>query len=367
MKKLLLLLSGALFLISSCQTENTVPGYSVKGTIKNTDDVSVYLVRFKGKTPEYIDTAQLANGVFLMEGSLDVPENLYFKFGNEDHFLPVFMSNNKISITADLDSIAGAAIEGAPYQMQIEEYNKSFKLISDKKQEIYDGYKKAESERDQAGMDKYDALWDEMDGQEKALIITYVENHPKSPVSPYLVHRNTYFFDLSDLEDMDGTYDVSLNASPDLIYLRERIAGLKLVAIGNKYSDITMVDTLGNSISISDQDGKYRLVDFWASWCGPCRRENPNIVNLYEKYKDDNFTVIGISFDENGEKWKKAIVDDKLNWAQMSDLKGWGSAAGKVYIINSIPSNVLIDPAGIIIAKNLRGEDLQAKLSELFD
>ena len=134
-----------------------------------------------------------------------------------------------------------------------------------------------------------------------------------------------------------------------------------------KYIDLSMPDTSGTIISISDYDGMYRFVDFWAAWCPPCRAENPNLVVQYNKYKDDNFIIIGVSLDENHTSWVSAINNDGLNWPQMSDLLRWNSEAVSAYNLEYIPSSVLIDPDGIIIAKNLKGEALNEKLVEIFE
>ena len=366
MKKITLIAGAALMIFNACQNKEQVPQYNISGSIENIDDTNIYLARLKGNDAEYLDTAQLVTGKFEMTGSLDEPENLYILVGDEEHYFNAFFSNDKIMITANYDSLKNADIKGAPYQTELDQFEESLKPLNDQKEGVFKGYKEAQKNEDQAEMDKYDAMWDELDEEEKNAIVNYGIINPMSPVAPYLVRRKIYVFDLDDLEKMDTVYDASLNNSPYLIYLRERIAGLKLVAVGKHYTDFAMPDTNENEISISDQNGLYRLVDFWASWCGPCRDENPNLVNMYNKYKDSNFTIIGVSFDTKGDRWKKAIVDDELNWAQMSDLKGWGSAAGKIYMINSIPSNILIDPDGTIIEKNLRGEALRTKLAELF-
>jgi peroxiredoxin len=134
--------------------------------------------------------------------------------------------------------------------------------------------------------------------------------------------------------------------------------------VGNFAPDFTMNDTEGKPISLSQYKGQYILVDFWASWCGPCRGENPNVVAAYKKYKNKNFTVLGVSLDEDKDAWVKAIQKDGLTWKHISDLKGWQSAVVPVYGIEGIPYNVLLDPEGKILATELREKDLDAFLSK---
>lgn len=139
------------------------------------------------------------------------------------------------------------------------------------------------------------------------------------------------------------------------------------IAVGDEVPEITLKDTEGNDLSLSSLRGKVVLIDFWASWCGPCRAENPNVVRVFGKYKDKGFTVFGVSLDQNKEKWLGAIKSDGLTWSHVSDLKGWSSEGARLYGVKSIPQTYLIDKEGKVIAKNLRGEMLELKLKEIFN
>ena len=151
--------------------------------------------------------------------------------------------------------------------------------------------------------------------------------------------------------------------------LKENIEIAKKTGVGKIAMDFTQDDTLGKPVSLSSLRGRYLLVDFWASWCGPCRAENPNLVKVFHKYKDKGFHILGVSLDRPGqkEKWMKAIHDDGLEWTQVSDLQFWNNAVAKQYGIQAIPQNLLLDPEGKIIAKNIRGEELEQKVSEVVD
>ncbi|HLT80455.1 MAG TPA: TlpA disulfide reductase family protein [Cyclobacteriaceae bacterium] len=176
--------------------------------------------------------------------------------------------------------------------------------------------------------------------------------------------------------DRDRFYDTYLlvadevkKAWPDTWHAREfveMVEGMKTTAIGQTAPEIALPNPDGEIVKLSSLRGNYVLVDFWAKWCGPCRAENPNIVRVYNKYKDQGFTVFGVSLDRNREDWLQAIQDDNLTWTHVSDLKYWQSEAAKTYNITAIPFSILLDPNGVIIDKNLRGAALERKMAEIF-
>jgi peroxiredoxin len=197
----------------------------------------------------------------------------------------------------------------------------------------------------------------------------YLTANPGSPIALHAI-RQIAGWDIKadEVEPLFSLLPEKTKNLPSAKDLMQKVTIARKTGIGQQAMDFTQNDTSGNPVTLSSFRGNYVLIDFWASWCGPCRAENPNVVKAYEQYKGKGFQVIGISLDQANarDKWLKAIHEDQLTWTQVSDLKFWKNAVAVQYGIQAIPQNFLIDPAGKIIAKNLRGEDLVAKLERIF-
>jgi peroxiredoxin len=190
--------------------------------------------------------------------------------------------------------------------------------------------------------------------------------HPASPVAAYFVVKDfAYKLDLEGMKAVRAKLDASLAGTEYVNQIESMIARMEKVQVGSVAPDFTLPDVDGNPVSLSSFRGKYVLVDFWAAWCPDCRKENPNIVAAWEKYKDKNFAVLGVSLDRNRDQWLAAIEKDGLKWTQVSDLKYWSSDAAVLYCIRWIPMSFLIDPEGKIVSIGLEGEELHNKLEEL--
>lgn len=205
-----------------------------------------------------------------------------------------------------------------------------------------------------------------MFGQTKDELIQEIKQKPKEISSIRLIQRvGGYDPDYKEMSALFKNLDKKVQKSTEGKAFKFYLKRLENASVGKKAPGITQLDLQGNPYSLQDLKGKYVLVDFWASWCPPCRKENPNLVATYAEFKDKNFEILGVSLDKDMNSWKKAIADDNLTWKHISDLQHWNNGAAATYGIKAIPQNVLVDPNGIIIAKNLHGDDLKNKLREI--
>jgi len=200
---------------------------------------------------------------------------------------------------------------------------------------------------------------------EKELNQTALQKFGNSIALVFLVMNWEDETDIAYMEEINKRLQSKFAKNQSAIYSQNRLARLKRFAIGSVAPEISLPDANGKIISLSSLKGKYVLLDFWAAWCGPCRQENPKVVAAYNKFKNKGFEIYGVSLDDNKDKWLGAIEKDKLTWINVSDLGGWQSSAAKLYNVKAIPKNFLLDKQGKIVAKNLRGSALEAKLKEL--
>lgn len=338
----------------------TKGGYTVTGYIKGLQKQFVYLT-IKHKK----DSVAVKDGRFSYKGSVDEPTFVYITY--DKPFGQVFyVENVPVEIKGDANALADVEINGGKTQKEWRVLEKSTKDLIAQRRVLSMEFRKANDAKNFAArnivQDKQDKLSDKINEFSKA----FIAKNPKSYVSLNEVRNLQYSFpEYHEYAEIYEKLDPHLKRTELAKEIEGFLALFKRGAVGEKMTDFTQNDPSGKPVRLSSFKGKYVLVDFWASWCSPCRAENPVVVKAYEQFSNKGFTILGVSLDSDGEKWRKAIQDDKLSWSHVSDLKGWKNEVAAYFSIRSIPANYLLDPNGVIIAKNLRGADVEKKLKEL--
>jgi len=378
MKKTLL----AATLVISALVASAQTGYVIKGQIGKLGKPAKAFLLIKLEGAEKLDSAVLVNGTFTFKGSVPSPMEATLRLKHDNSIdtpgrrikidgMAIILGNENITITGK-DSIKTATIKGSTLTDESKRVDALLGPIYGKLQALNKEYAEQPEAKKQ---DKTYVL--ELENRAKVIEkeifdakINYVKQNPSKYMA--LMALNSTLgpgFDAIEMEKIFAGISPELKNSFFGKQVAERIATFKKTQEGVEAQDFTQPDVDGKMVKLSDYRGKYVLIDFWASWCAPCRRENPNVLKVYEQYKSKGFEVLGVSLDKAADKakWLKAIADDKLTWKQVGDLKGWENAAAALYDVKAIPMNFLIDPSGKIIAKDLRGTVLEAKIKEILE
>lgn len=337
--------------------------FLIKGEIKGAADNAEVSLHFDNPATEAIAKTVIKKGKFELSGSVEESAKYVLAIAGANQYLEIFLDGSKLNVKAHVDSLSNAMVSGSALQNSFLKYKIQFDYFFLRFDELN------RLLNTPAFVNKRDSLMQIAVPLIKELELkahTYIQDNKTSPITPLLLYfMYNYLQQPDSLETRFNSLEEPSKKSYYGRVVEKIVKDNKIGSVGTEAPDFSQADTSGKMITLQSFRGKYVLVDFWASWCGPCRMENPNVVDAFNKYKEKNFTVLGISLDRSKEAWMQAIDQDRLTWTQLSDLKSWGNEVARMYKINSIPQNLLIDPSGKIIAKNLRGEELQTKLQEI--
>jgi len=329
-------------------------GFSLTGKINGFTDKYIYLAHTVNGAAAN-DSCLVKDGSFSFKFKVSEPQMLFLHSKTRSLQKVFYAENVPMKVTGDADAPDKIIISGSKAQ---DEFAALEDQVGVHRQKVTMLWQRADSLKQEA-----DRLYKYESEIRKQFILT----HPNSVVTLQELLNWTNDTNYKEAKSIFAGLNPTLQKTEKGKEIEVRLANLEKVAIGNNATDFTQKNVKGDFVSLSAYKGKYVLLEFWASWCGPCRAENPNLRAAYLKYKDKGFNVLAVSLDDDSGKWIKAVEKDDLPWAQVSDLKGWNNVAAIQYGVRAIPANFLIDPQGRIVKRDLRGEELNKALAELFN
>jgi peroxiredoxin len=366
MKKVLLAILGVAMLVA-CQPKS----YEVTGTLEGATSERVILKKIEKGQPVDVDTTEMVDGVFKFTGSVDAPMLFIAAVDGKQQPAVFFISNNKIEIKGNVDKLSEIEVSGSELTELLTQFNEEIPG-QDRTQELQQEYQMAYMSQD---ADKQKAIQEEMQAimeDQRAYFKNFVNENAGNECGLFLALNMASSLDLEELRELIAKFEPAMAEHPYFKEMKDLLGPLEeyekaqaATAEGAVAPDFTLNTPAGEAVSLSSFKGKYVLVDFWASWCQPCRQENPNVVKAYNAYNAKGFEVVSVSVDRDAEAWKKAIKEDGLTWTQV--LATEESGVAKTYSIQQIPTTFLLDKEGKIVAKNLRGAALEEKLAELLN
>jgi len=385
MKKILFLLTASVAIISCSKVKDGE--YLITGTATGIENGKTIILQGQDPTtkmPLALDTVKVENGKFEIKGKVTEPAFHTLILQGANGPIPFILETGEIKVAIDKDSIHKSKISGTYNNDEYTKFNddmtKTQKSLVDFQKKNTQKMQQAQQAQDTATinglMKQYMTLQTEVQANSKKKYLAYAESHPKAYISALIIQSmvNDPSTDVKKAESLYNSLDESLKNSTPGKEIKTKLGQLKMPAVGatappvgspNWRADFSAPNPEGKVVSLKESLGKVTIVDFWASWCGPCRKENPNVVAIYKELHSKGLNIIGVSLDKDASKWKEAIAKDGLTWTHVSNLKFWEEPIAKQYGVESIPATFILDASGKVVAQDLRGPELRAKILEL--
>lgn len=362
MKKILFSAAIAASMLTAC---NTAPQYTIDGTIQGVENGKALLVKYANGKMDTLAQAAFTQGKFKLQGSVEGITSANLLIEGKRMRLPVILENEKYTAVIDMNALMEAQVSGPVAQNLYNEYATILKTARAEQSKLYKAYNEAAQAKDEAKLKEIEEQYNKVGEETEAKENKFLQANADTYVAAYVLSSKMSGMSYEDLQEAYGKLGANAKQTEPAKMVEERMTKLAAVAVGKVAPDFTLNTPEGKPLSMHSIKGKVKVIDFWASWCGPCRGENPNVVAMYKQYHKKGLEILSVSLDNNKEAWLKAIKDDKLEWNHVSDLKGWDCAAAKLYAVSGIPHLVVLDANNVIVAKDLRGDALKAKVAEL--
>ena len=374
MKKIVLSLAVIVGVLAcNSKPEGFVLNGTLTGDVENGTQIFIRKIN-ETNQPYDIDSTTVENGKFTISGPAESPELIYVFIDKIQGYTPVVAEKGEIELTAQKDSLNFAKVKGTVQNDIFFKYLDASRTLSDQAMSIQRDMQNANMTGNEATANSLRDEFAELQEEYKNFELDFIKNNPNGLISALLIEKglNSRMVESEEAQKMYDALTTEIketlpakNVLKSLEAAKEREAKGKSTSIGATAPDFSGPTPDGKELSLKEAMGKVTIIDFWAAWCKPCRAENPNVVNVYNKYHSKGLSIIGVSLDRKEEDWKKAIADDNLTWNHISSLDYFNDAIAKLYNVEAIPATFILDENGVIVAKNLRGPELESKIVEL--